>query len=233
MRAKDLTLYEEVMLLSLKDEKGTIESGAWYHQAVAGAILAELLLTRRIRVESERKKRFAKVVSRKSLNDPLLDECLKRIATSQKRQQLTTWLQRFANIKQLKHRVARQLCRKGVLREEEDKVMLIFRRRIYPEVDPGPERDLIEKLQRAVLTDSRDVDARTGVLVALANHTNLLKNAIDKKQLKRRKKRIEALAQGDAISGAAKDAVQAAQAAAAMAAIMPAIMAATITTSST
>ena len=29
------------MLLALRDEKGTIESGAWYQMAVGGAVLAE------------------------------------------------------------------------------------------------------------------------------------------------------------------------------------------------
>lgn len=45
-----LYLYEEIMLLALRDQKGTLlTSNAEY--AVAGAVLAELLLDRRIAVD--------------------------------------------------------------------------------------------------------------------------------------------------------------------------------------
>ena len=39
-----LFLHEEILLLALKDEEGTIASGTWYQQAIAGAILATLYL---------------------------------------------------------------------------------------------------------------------------------------------------------------------------------------------
>ena len=39
-----LLLHEEVLLLALRDEKGTIASGTMYQYALGGAILAELLL---------------------------------------------------------------------------------------------------------------------------------------------------------------------------------------------
>ncbi len=132
----NLFLYEEVMLLSLKDKKGTIESGAYYQTAMGGAILAELLLTGRIEIEQEKKKKFARVISNQKLGDPLLDECLQRIKESKKRQQLQTWVSRFAHTKNLKHRVALQLCRLGVLKADQDKVLWVFKRNIYPEIDP-------------------------------------------------------------------------------------------------
>jgi hypothetical protein len=46
--------------------------------------------------------------------------------------------------------VAGGLGARGVLREEVDRVLWLFRRRIYPEVDPGPERELLQRLRRAV-----------------------------------------------------------------------------------
>ena len=129
MRSRDnLFLYEETMLLSLKDKRGSPESGAFYLTAMGGAILAELLLSGRIEIEEDRKKKFTRVKSDRSLGDPLLDECLRRIRKSDKRQQLQTWVSRFANTKDLKNRVAMQLCRLGVLRAAEDKVLLFFKR---------------------------------------------------------------------------------------------------------
>jgi hypothetical protein len=46
-KQSSLFLYEEVMLLALRDEEGTIASGTMYQYAIGAAILAELLLNKR------------------------------------------------------------------------------------------------------------------------------------------------------------------------------------------
>lgn len=210
-----LFLYQEVMLLSLKDKKGTVEGGAFYRPAVGAAILAELLLSGRVVIEREKKKEFAHVINGTRLDDPLLDECLRRIQTSKKRQRLRTWVSRFANTKNLLHRVAMGLCHLGVLRVAEDKVLLVFKRRVYPEINPKPEREIVARLKKAIF-GSGLVDPRTATLIAIAQSTNLLKNALEKRELKERKERIKSITSGDAMGKAAKEVVQAAQAAAAM-----------------
>jgi len=210
-----LFLYQEVMLLSLKDERGTVESGAYYRQAIGAAILAELLLSGRVVIEREKKKEFAHVVNAERLDDPLLDECLQRIQASKRRQRLRTWVSRFANTKNLLHRVATGLCRLGVLRLAEDKVLLVFKRRVYPEIDPKPEQEIVARLKKAIF-GSGLVDPRTGALIAIAQSTNLLKNALEKRELKERKERIKSITSGDSMGKAAKEVVQAAQAAVAM-----------------
>ena len=48
---KTLRLHEEILLLALRDEAGTIHSGTSLRYAVAGAVLAELLLEDRVRLE--------------------------------------------------------------------------------------------------------------------------------------------------------------------------------------
>ena len=62
-RAKTpLYLHEEIMLLALRDEEGTVEFGSMYGYALGGAILAELLLAGRISVE-EGKRKLVNLVS--------------------------------------------------------------------------------------------------------------------------------------------------------------------------
>lgn len=212
----NLALHEEILLLALKNEKGTTAIESHYNLAIGGAILAELLLLGRVQVHKEKKKQFAIVSSTKPTGDTLLDECLERIAESKKRQQLKTWVSRFSHTKNLKRRVAVQLCRKGILRESEDRILFIFKRTIYPELDPRPERALVERLRRAIFTATSQVEPSTAVLVALAYHTDLLKNVFAKKKLKSHKKRIESLASGDTVGAATKQAVQAVEAAAAI-----------------
>ena len=224
----DLWLHEEIMLLALRDEEGTIASGTMYQYAIGAAVLAELLLNQRIVVDQTGKKKIVDLVSSAPLGEPLLDHCLEKIVVAKRRAALQTWVSRFAGVKNLKHLVARRLCEKGILRAGEDKVLLLFTRKIYPEVDPGPERKLIERLRHAIFTDAADVDPRTVVLVSLANAAGLLKVPFDKKMLETRTKRIEQIVNGEITGKAAQEAIQAMQAAVMVAVIMPAIMTTTI-----
>src|SRR4030095_2782383 len=107
-------LHEEVMLLALRDAEGTIAPGTMYQYAIAGGVLAELLLNNRIRVEDSRKK-LVDLVTSKKIGDPLLDECLEQISGAKRRASLQTWVSRLAGMRNLKHRVAEQLCKRGIL----------------------------------------------------------------------------------------------------------------------
>ena len=107
------------------------------------------------------------------------------------------------------------------------KILLLFTRKIYPEVNPVPERELIRRLENAIFTDTRDIDPRTVVLLSLANSTGLLKMAFDKKKLKGRKARIKQIIEGEMTGKAATEAIQAMQAAVMVAVIMPTLIATT------
>ncbi len=223
----ELFLHEEIMLLALRDREGTVASGTHYQYAIGGAVLAELLLQGRINVEQKKKKTFARVVDSTPVGEPLIDDCLARIAGAKKPAQLQTWVSKFASVKNLKNRVASQLARRAILRTDEDKVLGIFTRKVYPEVDPGPERQLIAGLHEAIFSDGGEVDPRTVVLLSLAHSADLLKLVFDKKGLKGRKKRIEQVINGEMTGQATKEAIQAMQAAVMVACIMPAVFAAT------
>ena len=67
--SKSLWLYEEILLLALRDKKGTIGSGIVPNHAIAGAIAAELLLNKRISIENSKKK-MVNIVSDATLGDP-------------------------------------------------------------------------------------------------------------------------------------------------------------------
>jgi Golgi phosphoprotein 3 len=220
-----LYLHEEIMLLALRDREGTVASGTNYTFALGGALLAELLLSERAVVDAVKKKKFLRLVDPTPFGDPVLDESLRKLATAKKRAQLQTWVSRFARLKRLKHRVAEQLCRRGILRADEDKVLLLFKRRIYPEIDPAPERKIMERLRKAIFTDARDIDPRTVVLLSLAKSADVLKVNFDKKRLKARKKRIEKVVNGELTGKATKEAIEAMQAAVVVAVIVPAIAA--------
>jgi len=221
---ENIHLHEEIMLLALRDKEGTIASGVMYQHAIAGAIVAELLLSKRIALDGSNKRKLIDVLDATPIGEPLLDECLAKMA-AKRRASIQTWVSRFAGIKNLKHRVAGRLVRRGILRADEDQILLIFSRKIYPEVNPEPEQRLIERMHDAIFTDVQDLDPRTVVLISLAHYTELLKTSFDKKELKSRKKRIKQIIDGEAAGKAAKEAIDAMQAAVMAACIVPAIAA--------
>lgn len=230
-RPTNLHLHEEILLLALRDEKGTIESRAGMYQfALGGAIFAELLLEGKLRLTGEGRKTRVEAAGRGKLHDDLLDECLELVRASKRSRRPQEWVSRFANLRRLKHRVAEGLCRKGILKDSRDKVLLIFTRKIYPTVDPVPERSLRARIRRAVRSESRSLKPRTAILLALAQATGLLKVLFDRHELKERKRRLEAIRKGALIGSATSEAVRAAQAAqaAAMVAISAAVTASTV-----
>ena len=215
----ELHLHEQLMLLALRDEKGTLESKAtMYGYALGGAMLAELSLRGKIRIGDD-KKAFVDLIDRSPLAEPVLDECLDKVANAKRRARATTWVQRFAQVKRLRHRVAQGLCRRGILRDDEDKVLLFFTRRLYPTIDPVPERRLVDRLRDVIFSDSTPADADTVIVVALANATGLLPIHFDRKDLRRRKRHLKRLTEGNVAGAAAQQAVLAAQQAAVAAAV--------------
>lgn len=225
MMIKPLFLYEEIMLLALRDEQGTIATG-FVEQVVAGAILAELLLDNRITVD-ETKKQLVRLRRAKPTGDPVIDECLEKISTAKRQGSLSKWVQQLAGIKNLKHKVAQQLCKRGILRADEDKILFLFNRRIYPEINPAPEKKIIERMRKAIFTDHHQVDARTVVLISLANGSDLLRYTFGRKELKPCKTRIEKITNGDLTGKATREVIAACQAALIVAAIMPAMISTT------
>jgi hypothetical protein len=220
-----ILLHEEILLLALRDEKGTFFS-KMYQPALGAAVMAELLLAKRAEIE-EGKKKHVRLLDGSSMGDPVLDEALEKLGAAKRRASLKNWVSRFSNIPKLRHKVAAGLCRKGILREDEDQVLVFFRRKIYPQADARPERGMIDRLRRAIFSDDREIEPRTVILISLAKSADLLSIPFDKRDLKRRKERIKKIVEGELLGKAAKEVIKAAQAAIAMVAIMPAMYAAT------
>jgi len=216
-----LYLQEEILLLALEDRRGTTAFGSHYQHAIAGALLAELLLHQRIALEESRRKRFVGLVDDSPVGDPVIDAALDRIASAKRRATLPTWVARLGGSSRTKHAVASGLCRRGILRADESKVLLLFTRKVYPEIDPAPERELIDRLRHAIYTEATDIGPRTLILVSLAKGADLLKLVFPRSELRSRRRRIEKVINGEATGKATREAIQAAQAAVFVATMLP------------
>jgi alkylhydroperoxidase/carboxymuconolactone decarboxylase family protein YurZ len=225
----ELYLHEQVMLMALNDERGTLQPGAGNsHYALAAAVLSELLLRERISITDDKKK-FVEVVNAKPVSEPILDECLEKISTAKRRRRAADWVASFASQGKVGQRIAEQLCDRGILHETEGRILLIFKRKLFPEIDHKPEQHLMEELRRAIWSDpGQMIKPKMVALIGLANATGLLSVYFNRKELKERKARIAEIVKGGAISGATSEAIAAAQAAMmAMIATTAAISAAT------
>ncbi len=219
-----LPLYQEILLLALREKEGTPIS-PWVEQAVAGAVLAELLLKKKLAVDGT--KSLVSVADQKPTGDPVIDASLKKIAETTRKAPLSTWVTRIARTKNLRGDVATQLVEQGILKAREDQVLLIFSRKVFPEVNPQPEKKIRERLQKVIFADQAP-DQETAVLVALAHGAQLLAPVFGRKEVRSQRKRIEQIAKGELIGKATAEAVAAVQAAIMVATMMPAITAAAI-----
>jgi golgi phosphoprotein 3 len=229
-RNKKLSLHEEILLLALRDDKGSEEWGAGYYvYTLAGAILSELLLSARIVIE-ESKKHFVEISSEKSTGDPVLDAALLLIGTAKKKKTLEGWLSKIAGTKKLKHQIAEGLCEKGILREEEARILGLFKTMRYPELDPEPEKELIARLDAAIFSQIATVDVRTAIIISLGYRSELLNIPFKAKELRKKKERIEQIINGDLIGKATGDVIKAIQVAVMVATMVPIMTATTVST---
>ncbi len=204
-----LFLHHEVMLLVLHPTRGTIVRGTQYRYAIGGAVLAELLLNKRITIKQLRKQQLVEAVNTEPLGEPLVDRCLEKINDTRGTISLQTWISRVAGIKNLRDHVAEQLCKRDILKKGTGRAMLIFRRNTYPQVDPGPRRELVERLKNAIFTDAMHLDPRTIILLSITSGTSVLRAVFDREELKARQARIEQIVGGEIVGKAVKEAIKA------------------------
>ncbi len=222
----DLFLYEEIMLLALRDDKGTVSSH-YAEYAIAGAVLAEVLLESRIAIDNSSKK-LIELKDKTRIGDPIIDEAVALLAKSRKPVPLQTWLDQIANIKELRHKVAKQLCERGILSAEESKVLLLFTRRVYPEINPEPEKKILQRLRNAIFGSSDEIDPRTMVLISLAHSARLLEENFGHAEIKLQRERIKRIVDGEIAGNATKEVITACETVLIVTTIIPTILATTV-----
>lgn len=218
-----LSLSEQMLLLSLKDERGTPESGrGMSNLAFGGAILGELLLLDAVQlVDAEGRLQTGQRIRETgvTVDSEPLRLALAQISDS-KPKTPAHWCGALGRSRELREAVALELCRRGVLRESEDKLLGLFRRKAFPTVDPTPERELLAAIEQA-LDGSGAVEPLLALAITIANQSGLLRLHFGGKSLRRWKQRLGDIAD-QAAAGDAADAV-----AAAVAAVRAAIIVAT------
>lgn len=217
---QELKLYEGVMLLALNEVSGTV-NGDFVNITVAASGVADLLLMKRISTDDEG---YVQVCDASSTDDWVLDRILTKIQSTSKPKKLKSWVESLGNTGDMKFLAASSLVEKGIVKAEEKKVLWLFTRRVYPQINPKPKNALRNAMRRAVFEPDLPISEQTTLLLALAKSGGLLKHVFTVSELRQHKTRIQNIVEGQLIGKAAKQAIEAIQVVVIMAAVIPAIV---------
>lgn len=219
-----LTLPEQLLLISLHDEKGIILSTASIsiRYGLAGAVIMELALREKLEIRD--KKLF--LINDSYTGDNVLDEAMSQIKIVDKAKNAGYWINKLSSKIKIQELLLIRLVEKGILKLEEHKVLWIFDSPHYPMQDSGEESEIREKIRRIVL--QKDIaDTRIAVLIGLVNACRLTNEIFSKDERKEAKTRIKEIIENDIIAKSVADTVVAIEAAL-MVVIMGAVTSTTI-----
>jgi Golgi phosphoprotein 3 len=193
------SLPEELLLLALHDEKGSIIPSATsvLNGALIGAVLMELGLAGRLNEDHD----GALVADPTPTGDEILDEALQRIADADRPRMASYWVGRLAGrMPKLKDRLLEQLVARGVLERRERRILWVFPARSFPLADAAVEQQARDRI-RAVVLDGQTPDQRTAALIGLVRACNLLDEIFAPHERAQANRRVAELTSEEAVTG--------------------------------
>lgn len=175
-------------------------------------MLADLALTRRIAIDGDHvyADRYART------GDVDLDGFAERIATEPRNRKVKWWVQKTRSAK-LRRRLLQRAVERGVLRHEEDRVLLVFPLNRYFPVRPDQREELRARLH-SVLVGERAPDPRSVALLALVGAVRSDRRLFPGLPGGERRRRMKEIVADDRIGQAVHKVIQSVEAATAAAA---------------
>jgi golgi phosphoprotein 3 len=176
-----LTLADEIVVLMLRDDTGTIKPACtgYANIAIAGGILMELAL--RGRIDTDLISLF--IVDQKPVGDELLDRALGEISAEPNKRPSTWWIERFGlHGDDLSRTVLARLVKAGILRIEDRQFLWMFSRRAYPQITGREGREAKARLLSIIFDDSVP-DPRDSLLLSLADSSGVLSELLSPDEL--------------------------------------------------
>jgi Golgi phosphoprotein 3 len=183
-----LTLADEIVVLMLRDDTGTMKPACagYANIAIAGGVLMELALLGRI--DTDLTSLF--IVDRKPVGDALLDRALEQISAEPDKRPSTWWIERLGlHGDDLLRTVLARLVEAGILRVEDRQFLWMFSRRAYPKNTGREEREAKARLLSIVFNDSVP-DPRDTLLLSLADSSGVLSELLSPDELRKASSRI-------------------------------------------
>ena len=220
----NLVLTEQTLLIALDDEEGR-DTAQWGSGAALAAAL-QLDLGRRDLLRTDEEKKIVAVEGPEPDHE-LLRDAHATIRASHKRYNAKGWVDRLARGVQTAARpcIARGLVERGILSEERSRMLGVFTRTRFTEVNPVPERELRGRLVDILLTD-REPTEEEALLIGLLEPLGLIDRVVPKENRRTARKRAKEIAEYGLAGTAVRDSVREVQAAVMAAAIASTVAAA-------
>jgi Golgi phosphoprotein 3 len=208
---RHLNLAEELLLLALNDEKGTVLMAAsmGLPYGLAGGLVIELIERGLLRIEGK----MLVAGTAGSARDEVLDGILGEVRAAKRARNLKSWVGRLGRSGgKIKPRLLERLVGKGILRREEHRLLLVFPAARYPQIDPMPEFGIRERV-RSGLRGLTEPDDRTAALISLVHACDLTGMLFEKGERREAKKRAKEISAGQPVGSAVAQTVEAVRAA--------------------
>jgi golgi phosphoprotein 3 len=193
-----LTMLEEVVLLAVDEQTGSLRSTREFGTAYAlvGALFFDLALAKRIDTDTE----TIHIIDQSPTGNATLDRVLAGMAHKPQLTTVRQWIEEiFLRRDDLEGEALGLLIAREVLRHEKTKRLWIIDIERFPMVDDKPQQHVKARLAEAILTDNIP-DTRDIMLVSIAEQCGLLGYVLSDTQLSNRRQRIHTLCNVETIS---------------------------------
>lgn len=167
-----LTFAEELLLLTLDDERGVIKAlpRISIETAIAAASLLELTFLRKI--DAGPNKIYVEDTAPLHI-DPLVDEVLAILTSTKEEKPIRYWLNVITErIPDLVEQTLNSLVAKKVLKRENKRILWVFEKRCYPMIDNRQITEVKARL-RQIIENQEIPDPRDMVLISLTRACRL------------------------------------------------------------
>lgn len=195
-----LSFAEEIMLLLLEDEDGRfVHAPDHYLRCVlSGAVLMDLALKGKIDTDLD----SLVIIDPEPTGDDLLDPILERLTKEGEDHDAQYWVEHCQSLSgEIREKALARLCERGILSQEDDRFLWVFKSRRYPVVDGQAEREVKLRIMSILFSDEIP-DPRDIAIVGLMDAGGLFKYLLSERELKGVAERIEQVRNMDLIGQA-------------------------------
>jgi golgi phosphoprotein 3 len=195
-----LTLFEEILLLSIHQDKGTLIGWSIdrINSGLTGAILAELAMLEKIQANHSHR---LEIVDANPTGDELLDDTLNNLKESEKERKFGYWIGSLnQKPEKLRKLIIERLIIKGVVLQEDDHLVWVIPSLLQPQINASAKYLASQRLRGIILAQEAS-DKRDIALLSLLRACNLLDLIFLKDERRMASQRINEMA----VNAAMKD----------------------------
>ena len=195
-----ITLAEEILLLLLDEEKGTLPPvpQLTLHFVLAGAVLMELAIQNRIDSHIE----TLEIINNEPLNEPILDKYLQNICDEPEHKEVKFWINSVADDgATIVDEGFKRLVERGILGMSEMRFLWVMKTRSYPTLDGTIEREVKHRIMNILYSDEIP-EQRDVVIICLMDACDMFRTLLGPVELNRLRSRISDVSKLDLIGQA-------------------------------